>query len=229
MTSPSALRPRPWPGPWLSLALAATVLAPSPATAAPPRSLQATPTVTHGRLAVSLDLAPAFSQALTQRFGNGLTNVVAIFVSVVPDEGCEAAVVAGRVVEVRYDVWDETFQVTTRDARLQQPERRTAADAEALRRLLAEVRGVDLGPVADLPAGRLCIEVRVEVNPVSRELMQRTRELLANPASGLPGGGGRGHSVLGAMASYLLRDPAPGEEVVRFRSAAFTPSGAVAP
>jgi len=56
----------------------------------------------------------------------------------------------------------------------------------------------------------------VEVNPVSKEQLLRTREFISNPAGGSRGGGSR--SVLGAMASFLLREPAPGSDVHVFRS-----------
>ena len=214
------------PPPARLLAAALALAAATAAGAATPLPLAAAPSVSGGRLGVTLDLAPAFGPALERRFASGLTNVVAIFVSVLPAGGGEPLAVAGRIIEVRFDVWDETYQVTTRDAQLQQPHRGTAPDFGALRRLLADVRAVDLGPVAQLPPGAVRIEARVEVNPVSRELMQRTRELLASPATGLPGGGGRGRSVLGAMASYLLRDPAPGEDAFRFRSEPIALGGA---
>jgi len=209
-------------------ALAAALLSAAPAAAAV-APIDAALSVAQGRLAASLDLSPAFGPALERRFGNGLTNVVAIFVSLVPEDGGEPLVVSGRVVEVLYDVWEEAYTVTTRDERLQRPVRRSAGDFAALRRLLGEARAVDLGPVALLPPGRYRVEARVEVNPVSRELMQRTRELLANPAAGRPGGGGRGRSVLGAMASYLLREPDPGEDVWLFRSGSFAPDQLGAP
>jgi hypothetical protein len=213
----------------LAAALALALGWSAPAAAASPAPLDAGLSVSQGHLAASLDLSPAFGQALQRRFGNGLTNVVAIFVSVVPEDGGPPVVVTGRVVEVLYDVWEEAYTVTTRDERLQRPVRRSAGDFAALRRLLGETRAVDLGPVALLPPGRYRVEARVEVNPVSRELMQRTRELLANPAAGRPGGGGRGRSVLGAMASYLLREPDPGEDVWLFRSGPFAPDRLGAP
>jgi hypothetical protein len=182
--------------------------------------LEATLVTAQGRLRATLDLSPAFGPALERRFGNGLTNVVAIFVSLVPEGASEPALVVGRVVEVRYDVWEEAYGVTIRDARLQRPLHRAAGDYPALRRLLGELRAIDLGPATLLPPGHFRVEARVEVNPVSRELMQRTRELLANPAAGRPGGGGR--SVLGAMASYLLREPQADDDVWLFRSRPLT-------
>lgn len=203
-------------------ATVAVALLAAPAARAAPRAapLSASVAAVKDRLAVTLDLSPAFHDAALRRLGNGLTNVVSVVVAVVPEDGGPAVAVTGRVVEVLYDVWDEDFTVTVRDARLPRPARRTVADPAALRRLLSESRALDLGPLALLPPGRFLLEARVEVNPVSPELMARTRELLANPAvSGRPGAGSR--SVLGAVAGYLLREPAPGDDVIFLRSRAF--------
>ncbi len=83
------------------------------------------------------------------------------------------------------------------------------------------MRGLDLGPAGALGDERWVVAARLELNPVSQELLQRTRELLANPAAA-----GRGsapsRSVLGAMASYLLRGADPGAVVRLLRSAPFT-------
>ncbi|HET9552694.1 MAG TPA: hypothetical protein VFP50_06980 [Anaeromyxobacteraceae bacterium] len=203
--------------PLAAAALAALLAAPAGAAAATPDPLPATVASARGRIAVSLDLSAAFAPALERRLGNGLTNVVTVFVALVPEADGEPVAVTGRFVEVLYDVWDEAYAVTIRDARLSRPVRRTAGDFAALRRLLADGRDLDLGPAALLPAGPFHVEARVEINPVSRELMQRTRELLANPAAGTrPGAGTR--SVLGAMAGYLLREPDAGDDVHLLRS-----------
>ena len=66
-------------------------------------------------------------------------------------------------------------------------------------------------------AGAFVVEARVEVNPVSREQLLRTREFIANPAAGSRAGGAS-RSVLGAMASFLLREPDAGSDVHVFRS-----------
>lgn len=208
-------------------ALCAALLAgPGPARAGP-TPLEASVAVSQGRLSVTLDLSPAFGPEQERRLGNGLTNVVAVVVAVVPEQGGEPVSVTGRVVEVLFDVWDEAYVVVVRDARLPRPVRRSAPDFAALRRLLSEARELDLGPVALLPPGRFRIEVSVEVNPVSRELMQRTRELLAKPTTGRPGAGSR--SVLGSMAGYFLRDPTPGADALLLRSRAFGRDEVAAP
>lgn len=201
--------------------VAVALLAARPAAAAPRAAvLAASVAASRDRLSATLDLAAAFPDETLRRLGNGLTNVVAVVVAVVPEEGGPPVALTGRVTEVLYDVWDEDYTVTVRDARLPRTVRRAGGDRAALRRLLSEARAIDLGPLAQLPPGRFRLEARVEVNPVSEELMARTRELLANPAvSGRPGAGTR--SVLGAMAGYLLREPAPGDDVVFLRSRPF--------
>jgi hypothetical protein len=98
--------------------------------------------------------------------------------------------------------------------------RHVLPDFAALRRFLSEARAVDLGPVRALPASPYHLEARVEVNPVSREQLQRTREYIANPAAGTRTSGGT-RSVLGAVASFLLREPDPGSDVHLFRSRTF--------
>jgi hypothetical protein len=208
----------PW---WCAAAVALALLAAAPALAAP-RAAPHTASVAAAkeRLSVSLDLGPAFPDEALRRLGNGLTNVVAVVVAVVPEAGGPPVAVTGQVVEVLYDVWDEDYTVTVRDARLPRPVRRSVADAAALRRLLCDARALDLGPLALLPPGPFRLEARVEVNPVSPELMARTRELLANPAAtGRPGAGTR--SVLGAAAGFLLREPAPSDDVTFLRSRPF--------
>lgn len=198
-------------------ALALLAVAPAARAAPAPQPLRVTVAEAQGRLVVALDLASAFPPALERRFGNGLTNVVTVFAAVVPAGGAAPVALGGRVLEILYDVWDERYVVTIRDARLPRPVRRAAADWPDLQRLLAEVPDLDLGPASALPEGPFHVEARVEINPVSREMMQRTREYLAGPAAGpRPGGGTR--SVLGVMAGYLLREPDAGDDAHLYRS-----------
>lgn len=165
----------------------------------------------------TLDLSPAFGPGLQGDVGNGLTNVIAIYVAVVPAGGRQPVLLYGRVVEVLFDVWEETYAVTVKDPHVPQGIGLVVPDFAALRRFLSTARELDLGPAALLPAGAFVVEARVEVNPVSKEQLQRTREFIANPAAGARSSGGS-RSVLGAMASFLLREPDPGTDVFLFRS-----------
>jgi hypothetical protein len=201
-----------------ALALAAALL-PALAAAAP-APLAARLEARAGRLAAAVNLAPAFPDELERQLGNGLTNVVAVHLALVPARGGPPAALWAREVQVLYDVWEERFDAILRDPAAPRGRRLAAAGWPELRRLLAEVAGADLGPAAALGDGGWVLQARVELNPVSRELLERTRELIANPAAG--GRGEPSRSVLGAMASYLLREPPPGVEVRVLRSAPFT-------
>jgi hypothetical protein len=179
--------------------------------------------VREGRLVATVDLSAAFPASLEREVGNGLTNVVAVYVAVVPGRGgAGPALLYGRVVEILFDVWEETYAVTVKDPHVPQGVRLVLADFAALRRFLSQERDLDLGPSALLPQGGFVVEARVEVNPVSKEQLQRTREFIASPAGSARGGGGS-RSVLGAMASYLLREPAAGSDVALFRSRPYGP------
>jgi len=170
-----------------------------------------------GRLTATLDLGPAFPPEVLRELGNGLSNVVAVYVVVVPEAGGEPVAIYGRIVDVLYDVWEETFAVTVKDPRTPRGSHLVVPTAAGLRTLLVSGRDLDLGPLPIFPAGRLVLEARVEVNPVSKEQLQRTRDFIASAS---PRAGGA-RSVLGAMAGYLLREPTPDSEVRVFRSRPF--------
>lgn len=203
-----------------TLAALALLAGAAPAAAAPgaPEALPLAPSASGGRLVVALDLSGAFSPALEKDFGNGLTNVVAIYVTVHPESGGPPVALFSRVVDILFDVWEETYTVTVKDPRTPWGVRRVLPDFPSLLRFLGEERSVELGPVAALPPGRFVVEARVEVNPVSKEQLARTREYIANPPVGARAGGGGSRSVLGAVASFLLREPDPGSDVRRLRS-----------
>jgi len=190
------------------------------AVAATPEPLPTLLATRGGRIEATIDLSAAFPAGTERDFGNGLTNVVAIYVSVVRDGSRAPVAIHGRVVEILFDVWEETYAVTVKEPRAPHGVRHVLPDFAALRRFLSEARAVDLGPVRALPASPYHLEARVEVNPVSREQLQRTREYIANPAAGTRTSGGT-RSVLGAVASFLLREPDPGSDVHLFRSRTF--------
>lgn len=207
------------PGAAALLALLAASALPSRAAGTPLPVVLAT---RGGRLTAAVDLGPLLPAGLPDQMGNGLRNVVAVFVGVVP-VGADAPTAAfARVVEVLYDVWEETWLVTVRDPQSPAGRRQVLRSAAELRQLLAHVADGDLGPASALPTGRFTVDVRIDVNPISPELLARTRQYLAG-ASG-PGRGSR--SVLGTVAGFLLREPGDDGEVLLFRSLALTP-GAV--
>ncbi len=206
----------------LALALLlGSALAPRVPAAAAPGPLAIRLTTVKDRAVAALDLSAVFGPGRQQEFGNGLTNVVEIYTSVVPVGGGSASSIHGRIIEILFDVWEETYSVTVKDPEHASGRRLVLSSFAALRSFLSDQRDVDLGPVSGLPE-EFVVEVRVEVNPVSREQLQRTREYIA-AAAGSRSTGSR--SVLGAVASFLLREPDAGSDAHVFRSSPFKRSG----
>jgi hypothetical protein len=199
-------------------ALAAAALAlGSPSAAAGPQALPLQLATRAGRVVATVDLSSAFPASREREMGNGLTNVVAIYVTVVPAGARHPAMLYGRVIDILFDVWEENYVVTLKDAHVPQGIRFVLADFKALRSFLSQEHDLDLGPLSLLPSAGFYVEARVEVNPVSKEQLERTREFIANPAAGTRAQGGS-RSVLGAMASFLLREPDAGADVTILRS-----------
>ena len=215
-------RPRPRRAPGALLAALAALAAPARAAASEPLAVAVA--VRGGRLVASLDLSSAFPREAERTLGTGLTNVVAVQVTLAPAGEAPTAATA-RILDVLFDVWDETYAVTVRDPRAPGGTRTVLPDYAALRAFLAYPRDLDLGPASALPARAFVVEARVDVNPVSKELLERTREFIANPTASQRPGASR--SVLGAMASFLLREPDTGAGVHAFRSRAISPDEVV--
>jgi hypothetical protein len=204
-----------------ALALLALAFSPATRAASPPvpvEPLDARVEVVRGTLRASADLAAAFPPALERDLGNGLTNLVTLHVALVPARGGSAIAIFPREVEVLYDVWEEVFHVTLRDPATPRGRRVTFARWAQLSAFLSDLAAIPLGPASALGNGTWAVQVRVELNPVSKELLERTRELISDPLAG--SGSGPSRSVLGAMAGYLLRAE-PGTDVRVFRSRPF--------
>ena len=86
-----------------SIALAlllGSALAP-PARAAAPAALAIRLTTVKDRAVAALDVSSVFEPSRQQEFGNGLTNLVEIYTSVVPVGGGAASSIHGRIIEKR--------------------------------------------------------------------------------------------------------------------------------
>jgi hypothetical protein len=192
----------------LLLGAPAPGLEPAPATPAP---LQVSCRAVAGRLLAAVDLSPALGPELERRLGSGLSSSVRLTVAALDAAGAAAAT-AERDLDIRFDVWSETFTVTIREPG-NAAASRLAPDWATVRLLLAGPEPFDLGPLAALPEP-FTVEARLELDPVTSRRLEATRQQLTHPAGG-PSAGGR--SLLGTLAALLLRAPPP--EAQRYRSA----------
>ncbi|MEM6862524.1 MAG: hypothetical protein AAF627_17455 [Myxococcota bacterium] len=157
---------------------------------------------------LSFDVTNAFTEGFRRRFLGGITGRVRIRAFLLDRERRELAE-AERTCEMRFDVWDEIVRVRIQDGAEVQREIVRLVDA-AFRRC-GEVE-IPLGRPEDYQAGpRLLVEVAL--NPVSEELLERTREFMSNP-----GGSGSGRSIFSAIARLFRSKASASGEVFLFAS-----------
>ncbi len=198
--------------------LAAMALLAAGAAQAPELPFPGSLTVAQGRLQASLDLSAAFPPEMDRALRDGLSHVVTIHVSLVPAAGGAPLSAWAREVEALWDLWEERFDVTATDPEHPRGRALHFRDFNGLRAFLSEARELDLGPATALGDQRWVMVARVELDPVE-EIVDRTRELIRGQRSGQ--GPDAGHSVLGAMASYLLGSAGSEGQARFFRSRPF--------
>ncbi len=201
-------------------AIAAIVLLAAGAAPAPETAFPGSLALKQGRLRASLDLSAAFPPEMERALRDGLTHVVTLHLSLVPEGGGTPLAAWAREIEVLWDVWEERFGVTAADPEHPLGRALQFRDFRALRGFLAEAHDLDLGPAAPLGDGRWAMVARVELDPV-KELLERTRDLFGGQRAG-QGPDGGAPSVLGAMASYLLGGTGGEGQARFFRSRPFS-------
>ncbi|MGF1510871.1 MAG: hypothetical protein ACFB9M_15365 [Myxococcota bacterium] len=159
---------------------------------------------------VNFDVTGAFTEDFRRRFVGGITSRVRIRMFLLDTLRREIAS-AERKCEMRFDVWEELIQLKVQDGSTASRQWLRVVD-EAFR-ACGQV-SIILGEQDDYlrrPAPRLIVEVAL--NPVSDELLERTREFMSNPR-----GGGGGRSIFSAIARLFRSNKSAGGEVFLFAS-----------
>jgi hypothetical protein len=198
------------------IAALALVVPSSPALAddeeAAPRT--ATQGVNGGEAVAGFDVTSAFTEAFRHRLAGGLTSRVVIEMTLV-DENDLPLGYSVRECQLRMDVWDDVLYVLIRDANRPAIRKKLLLIDEGLKSCGQVDKAVlaDFASVPRRPSYRLA--VAVSLNPVSSELLQHTREFMANPNDTRPG---NSTSFFGTVARLFISKPNMGGERFVFRS-----------
>ncbi len=164
----------------------------------------------------SFDFSDVLTPARQKRLSDGFTSRILVAARLLA--GKKRVPVAQGLLEttVRYDVWEETYFVTVQGSNGQRKSQwRAMADVI---RACTVVEGMPLLPMMPIPAeGPFRLEVQVQVNPTSPELMRKVREYLVNPdGRATMGGGTKFFSSISRI--FVSQDDFKAEAQVTYRS-----------
>lgn len=195
---------------WLTLA---ALLVVGSARAVPAGGLDVERRVERGLVVAEIRAPELMDSALRERIKSGLTNRLVIDVKLVP-EGFGAPIFeVTRTIEIVYDLWDERYLVELRGGG---PARTVhTASIDEVAALLGQPLRVELGSAAACEAKRRYrVDATLTVNPVSPQVLQRSREMLT-PTPG-ERGGSSSRSLFGSVARIFFNVSAdPGVRELR--------------
>lgn len=165
--------------------------------------LEASLVLQEDRVTATLDLVPAFSDAFRRRVAGGLESRVEIL-SELADRNGEVVGQGRRTCRLLYSLWDEHIYVQVDDQGGETPDVATFEALEDALRACARIEGLPVALAGALTlADGYRLRVRVVLNPVSEELVERSRQFISNPSGGAQG---RSDTVLGAVAHLFSRE-----------------------
>ncbi len=174
----------------------------------------------HTLLRASFSYRDVLDAPLTQKLSSGLPTVIAMRAFVFregEDNPIELAVRSCRVV---FDLWDEVYRVTitsrggVRDL--------AVVNVEGVLRQCAEARDLPIVEKNLLREGAPhYLGVIVEVNPVSKEMLDHMRRWVSRPTGST--GIGPSDALFGSFVGLFVRTVGTSDRTLRFRTQSFTP------
>jgi hypothetical protein len=166
---------------------------------------------------------------LRRTVGDGLRHRVRYTLTLRAENAPQVLLTEVLTTEVHYDLWDEAYIVRHEQAGRARSLRVKKVDK--LPGILEKPRFRTMVPLASLDgAKRYRVEVVAEVDPVSQDVLDRTREMLSPPPGDSETHAAR--SFLGSVARIFVNEDttSPGGEALSFRSQPFAvPREGVAP
>jgi hypothetical protein len=168
--------------------------------------------LTGSTVTASFDVTGAFTEGFRRRLSGGLTSRVLIEIDLEDLAGTSIATEV-RACQLRLDIWDDVLYVAVTDAE------RTRRKTYVLTDEAVKACGiVEKTPLADstllVRQSGYRLTVRVALNPVSPEVLDRTREFMDNSH----GVEGRSRAFFGAVAKLFRSESSSGGERFIFES-----------
>jgi hypothetical protein len=162
-----------------------------------------------GNLTLQVPAAGTTDGAFMGKLKDGLTHRVRYTLTLRAADTGTVLLTEILTTEVVFDLWDENFVITHAEGGTLRRVRVKTSDR--VRAILDAPRFRTAFPASLLPPNQRCaLDVRVDVNPISEEVLDRTRELLAPPPRADEGGAAR--SLLGNVARVFVNEATAGTQ-----------------
>lgn len=174
-----------------------------------------------GWVAMTVSFRDVVNKKIRRKLLSGLPTTIAMRAYVFPDKEGQPVALSAQTCKVVFDLWDEVFRIDLRRAGSRK--QTVAANVEGVLRRCAESKRL---PVVALkvvsPGKRYFVGVLVEVNPLSKEMVERIRRWVARPKGA--GAVGPGDSLFGSFVGLFITQVPEADRVVGFRTQPFVPS-----
>jgi hypothetical protein len=130
-----------------------------------------------GRLLTSFSFNDAFTAGVRKKLTSGLPTRIVVQIGIERKDSKKPVGFWAREVDIVYDLWEEVYLVTVNDNRSKRSARAPNV-AEAIA-LAGQISGAELAQVSAHKPGTYRLRVLVEVNPVSKEMVENIRRWLA--------------------------------------------------
>ncbi|MCX7944857.1 MAG: hypothetical protein N2746_10165 [Deltaproteobacteria bacterium] len=150
---------------------------------------------------VSLKINVKNPKELYKRLSSGLSNRLILSIEIKERRGGTIAFKKEYVFEVIYDVWDEKYRLFTFDPTKKL--RFETSNKEEIYTKFVEIEDLRICDVKALSADTLYnIKVKVIINPVSKEIIEKIKEYLADPESTSKGSPPR--TIFGSFVNVFI-------------------------
>lgn len=157
-----------------------------------------------------------FSRSIADKLTSGLPTRVVVQINLEREGSGVPVAYWVRTADIVYDLWEEVYVVTVEDEEGRR--RARVATAEAAMDLAGALRRANVANLGALPAGIYRLRVLVEVNPVSREMVENIRRWLTRPPAGRSGTAGQTNFFGSFVGIFVDRRIGQADRIVSFVS-----------
>jgi hypothetical protein len=163
----------------------------------------------------------AVNDKIRRKLLSGLPTTIVARAYVFGEDDEQPVSLSVKSCRVVFDLWDEVFRIELVEAGRKRHS--VAVNVEGVLRQCADARRLPLSSIASLDAKKsYFVGVLVEVNPLSKEMMDRIKRWVSRPRGA--GAVGPGDSLFGSFVGLFVTHVPDADRVVAFRTQSFVPA-----